>query len=196
MLRRSINIEPEQPLGLYLGCQHERYTITLPNGKIATAIRYNMENYLRQTVRRFVTMAGKGTTLKYAATPFLPEDHKASPQGGPGDGPLQECPWCKHTFPPQRIFKALAEYEEWKRQEKARKGTPQRPSPEDMGVLQPIASSILMGFLYAGRYARFDLLRAINHLACMVTRWSSTCDRRLHRVVNYVHSSYQMRTIG
>ena len=96
------------------------------NGKLAIAVRYNMENYLRQTVRRFVTMAGNGTTLKYAATPFLPEDHKHSPQGVPGDGPLQECPWCKHTFPPQRIFKALSEYEEWKRQEKTRKGTPQR----------------------------------------------------------------------
>ena len=50
LLRRYLNIEPEQPLGLYLGCQHERFTMTLPNGKMAIAIRYNMENYLRQTV--------------------------------------------------------------------------------------------------------------------------------------------------
>ena len=52
-----------------------------------------------------------------------------------------------------------------------------------------------MGLLYAGRLARFDLLRAINHLACYVTRWSSTCDRRLHRLVNYTRSSHQQRMI-
>ena len=196
LLRRSINIEPEQPLGLYLGCQHEKFTMKLLNGTVATAIRYNMEKYLRQTVQRFKTMAGTDTVLKHAATPFIPEDHKVSPQGGPATGPVQECPWCKHTFPPVRTFDNIDQYEAWKRQEKDSRGTPVPPSKDDRGRLQPIASSILMGLLYAARYARFDILRAIGHLACHVTRWSSTCDSRLHRLVNYTHSSYEQRMVG
>ena len=62
--------------------------------------------------------------------------------------------------------------------------------------MQPIASSVLMGILYCARYARFDLLRAVNHLACYVTRWSSVCDKRLHRLVNYCGSSLELRMIG
>ena len=197
LLRGSLNIEPERPLGLYLGCVHERYSIKLPNGQLAIAIRYNMEDYLRATVRRFRNMAGTDAVLKFAATPFLVEDHKDSPQGGPTPGPVQECPWCKHTFPPARVFESIDKLDAWRReQQKAGKGTPTPPTEQNRGRLQPIASSILMGLLYAGRLARFDLLRAINHLACYVTRWSTTCDRRLHRLVNYTHSSYEQRMIG
>ena len=42
-----------------------------------------------------------GVTLHEAHTPFLAEDHRDSPARGPaGSGPVEECPWCKHTFPP------------------------------------------------------------------------------------------------
>ena len=104
MPRQHLNIEPERPLGLYLGCVHEEEAIRLPNGKMAIAVRYNMESYLQNTAKRFVKMAGEGTTLKFAATPFLVEDHKESPQGGSPEGQFQECPWRKHTFPPARTF--------------------------------------------------------------------------------------------
>ena len=40
----------------------------------------------------------------------------------------------------------------------------------DRGRLQPIASRILMKILWAARLARFDLLRAVSHLATFVTK--------------------------
>ena len=46
----------------------------------------------------------------------------------------------------------------------------------DPGKLGPIAPKILMQLLYHARWARPDLLRAINHLACFVTKWTTKED--------------------
>ena len=54
----------------------------------------------------------------------------------------------------------------------------------------------LMKILYGARYARFDLLRATCHLACFITRWTSDCDKRLHRLICYMHSTRHLRMIG
>ena len=53
-----------------------------------------------------------------------------------------------------------------------------------------------MKILYAARLARFDLLRAVCHLACFVTKWTSDCDKRLHRLVSYISSSKSYRMVG
>jgi hypothetical protein len=58
------------------------------------------------------------------------------------------------------------------------------------------AACILMKCLYAARMARFDLLRAITHLACQITRWTSECDRKLYRLICYIHSSLHIRLVG
>ena len=44
--------------------------------------------------------------------------------------------------------------------------------------------------------ARFDLLRAVCHLACYITKWSTDCDKRLHRLACYIHSTKHFRMIG
>ena len=66
----------------------------------------------------------------------------------------------------------------------------------DRGRLQPIASRVLMKILWAARLARFDLLRAVSHLATLVTKWTSECDRKLHRLVGYIQQSKSHRLIG
>ena len=72
--------------------------------------------------------------------------------------------------------------------------TPDEEVPN--GALQPIASSILMNILYAARMARFDLLKAVSALAKCVTKWSTNCDKRLHRLVCYIHSSLDLYLRG
>ena len=64
------------------------------------------------------------------------------------------------------------------------------------GILSPIAARILMKTLYGARMARFDLLRPICHLACYVTKWTVECDRKLHRLMCYVHSTLHQRLVG
>jgi hypothetical protein len=53
-----------------------------------------------------------------------------------------------------------------------------------------------MKILYAARLARFDLLRAVNSLACHLTKWTKDCDRRLYRLVCYIHTTKHLRMIG
>ena len=53
-----------------------------------------------------------------------------------------------------------------------------------------------MKILYAARYARFDLLRAVCVLAQNVSRWTRDCDVKLYKLICYVNSSYHIRMTG
>ena len=53
-----------------------------------------------------------------------------------------------------------------------------------------------MKVLYAARYARFDLLRAVCYLAQYITKWDEQCDRRLYRLMCYIDSTYHLRQTG
>ena len=68
-------------------------------------------------------------------------------------------------------------------------------APEEQGgTLQPIASKVLMKILYAARMARHDLLCATCKLASKVTKWTTTCDKQLHRLVSYINSTLDIRS--
>ena len=62
--------------------------------------------------------------------------------------------------------------------------------------LPSYAAKVLMKILYAARYARHDLLRAVCYLAQFITKWNEQCDRRLYRLVSYIHSTYHIRMTG
>ena len=53
-----------------------------------------------------------------------------------------------------------------------------------------------MKILYAARVCRFDLLRAVCALAQRITRWDDTCDKRLHRLISYIHSTVSRQLVG
>ena len=60
---------------------------------------------------------------------------------------------------------------------------------EIKGHLSPIAARVVLKALYVARIARFDVMWALNALAREVTRWSAACDRRLHRLICYLHQT-------
>ena len=66
---------------------------------------------------------------------------------------------------------------------------PVETEAESKGKLAPIASRVLMKLLFAARMARYDLPRAVQGLASRVTKWSSDCDKALHRLMCYVDST-------
>ena len=57
---------------------------------------------------------------------------------------------------------------------------------DPVGVLQPIASSIMVKVLYEARTARWDLLKAVQLLATRLTKWSRECDKAPHRLMCYI----------
>jgi hypothetical protein len=60
LLRQGLQIDPETPLGLFLGCTIRKGTITLPDGKKATSVEYDMEDYLKNCVQKYIDVTGGG----------------------------------------------------------------------------------------------------------------------------------------
>jgi len=58
LLRSGLSIDAESSAGLYLGCAMTRGKMKLPNGFEATTHSYDMENYLKMSVRKYVDLAG------------------------------------------------------------------------------------------------------------------------------------------
>jgi len=79
---------------------------------------------------------------------------------------------------------------------------PELPLPQllelcaEVGDLQPHAASLLMKLLYAARMSRPDLCTAITRLASRISRWDKDCDRRTHRLYDYVRTSANVRLKG
>ena len=63
-------------------------------------------------------------------------------------------------------------------------------------TLANVACKILMKILYAARMARYDLLKSVSLLAGRVTKWDSTCDQELHRLVSYINSTLDMKMVS
>ena len=55
------------------------------------------------------------------------------------------------------------------------------------GVLAPVAARIVLMALFFARLARMDVMWTVNLLAREVTRWNAACDRRLHRLICFLH---------
>jgi hypothetical protein len=71
-----------------------------------------------------------------------------------------------------------------------------RGGSPDQGVLASVACSLLMKVLWAALLARSDLLRAANHLATKVTKWTSKCDSMVSRLTGYIQNTLHLRMIG
>ena len=156
-----------------------------------------MEELFRSCVALYEELA-PGVKLKAVTTPFLFEDHRDSPARGPaGPGPCEVCPWCENPHAPN-TYKSV---ELWEREVQRKKRSLEAAAAAESetlvrGRLAPVAARILMKILYGCRTARLDLLRAVSHLACFFTRWTSDCDRGLHRLICYINSYLHVRMVG
>ena len=57
------------------------------------------------------------------------------------------------------------------------------------GTLEPIASRVVLKILYTARLGRPDALWSVNTLARKVTKWNKGCDKRLHRLIEYLKTT-------
>ena len=79
-------------------------------GGTATVDAKEMEDFFASCVQLYLELS-PGATLRKVATPLLPEDQRDSPARAPaGKGPVEECPWCRHTFSPNP-YSSVAELE-------------------------------------------------------------------------------------
>lgn len=73
---------------------------------------------------------------------------------------------------------------------------PEDPPAPETCALADVALKVNMKNMWVGRYARRDIGRAVGHLATKVSRWTPPQDKKLHRLMSYMHHSREFRQIG
>ena len=53
--------------------------------------------------------------------------------------------------------------------------------------LSKVCSQIILKCLYLARIGRPDVLWSVNKLARSITKWTKACDKRLNRLISYIH---------
>ena len=64
---------------------------------------------------------------------------------------------------------------------------------ESTGDLSDVCSQIVVKCLYLARIGRPDIPWSVNKLARSVTKWNQACDRRLGRLISYIHHTSDYR---
>ena len=64
---------------------------------------------------------------------------------------------------------------------------------ESVGELSTVCSQIVLKCLYFARIGRPDILWSVNKLARAVTKWTKACDKRLARLISYIHHTCEYR---
>ena len=60
---------------------------------------------------------------------------------------------------------------------------------EELGELSKVCSQIVLKCLYLSRIGRPDIPWSVNKLTQAVTNWTRACDRRLARLISYIHNT-------
>ena len=173
LIAQHVELDPPQQLNLYLGCIHRQRTVT-NKGKSYTMMEYNMEDFMRSCVKLYRELFPKAPVFRDVSTPCWPEDHnnaeaaKVVDNGGDvtalgGDVTADET----------NAEVADAETE------------PKQFHTE--------AARVIMKIMYGARMARPDLLRTVSYLARFLTKWNEDTDKRLQRLMSYIHHSYSYR---
>ena len=58
---------------------------------------------------------------------------------------------------------------------------------KSVGQLSQVCSQFVLKCLYLARIGRPDILWSVNKLARSITKWTKACDKRLSRLISYIH---------
>ena len=62
-----------------------------------------------------------------------------------------------------------------------------------VGELLTVCSEIVLKCLYLARIGRPDILWSVNTLVCAVTKWTKACEKRLARLISFIHHTCEFR---
>ena len=150
----------------YLGCKQRVFKSRDKSGNYRATMEYDMKEFVQSCIDRYVEMAGIGSEPKHYSTPMLPES--ASESGGV----IGICPWCERV--PKHNKKTL-------------------PDPVDEefdgfvgSTFAGVAGKIVMKLLWVARICRFDIMKAVTHLASFTSKWEPVHDIKLKRLMGYL----------
>ena len=64
---------------------------------------------------------------------------------------------------------------------------------KSVGELSKVCSQIVLKCLYLARIGRPDILWSVNKLARSITKWTKACDKRLNRLISYIHHTCEYK---
>ena len=64
---------------------------------------------------------------------------------------------------------------------------------KSVGDLSQVCSQIVLKCLYLARIGRLDILWSVNKLARSITKWTKACDKRLNRLISYIHHTCEYK---
>ena len=64
---------------------------------------------------------------------------------------------------------------------------------KSVGELSHVCSQIVLKSLYMARIGRPDILWSVNKLARSITKWTKACDKRLNRLISYIHHTCEYK---
>ena len=64
---------------------------------------------------------------------------------------------------------------------------------KSVGELSTTCSQIVLECLYLARIGRPDILWSVNKLARSITKWTKACDKRLNRLISYIHHTSEYK---
>ena len=64
---------------------------------------------------------------------------------------------------------------------------------KSVGELSQVCSQIVLKCLYLSRIGRPDILWSVNKLARSITKWTKACDKRLNRLISYIHHTCEYK---
>ena len=62
-----------------------------------------------------------------------------------------------------------------------------------VGELSQVCSQIILKCLYLARIGRPDIPWSVNKLARSITKWTKACDKRLNRLISYIHHTCEYK---
>ena len=62
-----------------------------------------------------------------------------------------------------------------------------------VGELSQVCSQIVLKCLYLARIGRPDILWSVNKFARSITKWTKACDKRLCRLISYIHHTCEYK---
>jgi hypothetical protein len=74
LISQHVELDPPQPLSLYVGCIHRQRAVT-SKGKTFTIMEYDMEDVLRFFLKIYRELLPKAPSFRVVSTPCWPEDH-------------------------------------------------------------------------------------------------------------------------
>ena len=69
----------------------------------------------------------------------------------------------------------------------------QKEELKSVGELSKVCSQFVLECLHLARIGRPDILWSVNKLAPSITKWTKACDRRLSRLISYIHHTCEYK---